>query len=163
MDGDTDEGFVVERPTREAIETLTDMWVALASEQRAYGSHLLAEANRSAIREILLRQVVTERLFVASVDDTALGFVTYNVESGYYEQDVTRGVVEHLYVRPDHRNRGVGSALLDAAERALADEDVDALALEVMAGNDAARRFYRRHGFRPHRVEMEKPAENDNH
>ncbi|MDG5777682.1 GNAT family N-acetyltransferase [Haloarculaceae archaeon H-GB2-1] len=154
---------IVERPSREAVETLTDFWTGLASEQRQYESHVLPEENRTAIREILVRQVVTNRILVARRGDTLVGFLSYNVESGFFEQDVTRGVVEHLYVLPDHRNDGIGSALLEAAEDALRDRNVDTLVLEAMADNEPARRFYRRHGYHPHRVELEKPVENDNH
>jgi ribosomal protein S18 acetylase RimI-like enzyme len=35
--------------------------------------------------------------------------------------------------------------------------------LEVLAGNETARRFYETHGYEPHRVEMEKAPESDNH
>ena len=37
------------------------------------------------------------------------------------------------------------------------------VSLEAMAANERARRFYERHGYRPHRVELEKPARNDTH
>ncbi|QZY01103.1 GNAT family N-acetyltransferase [Halobaculum rubrum] len=89
---------------------------------------------------------------------TIVGFVTFGVESGRYDLDVTRGVVYNLFVRERHRGAGVGSRLLAAAESALADAGVDVIALEAMAGNEDARRFYERHGYRPHRVELEKPA-----
>jgi len=35
------------------------------------------------------------------------------------------------------------------------------VALETMADNEAARRFYRRHGYEPHRIELER--ESDTH
>lgn len=85
-----------------------------------------------------------------------LGFVMFGLETGGYEQDVTRGVVHNLYVRPPHRDRGVGSALLDAAESALAERGADVVSLEAMLANQAAVRFYRRNGYRCHRVELEK-------
>jgi ribosomal protein S18 acetylase RimI-like enzyme len=87
------------------------------------------------------------------------GFVMFGVESGTYEQDATIGAVHNLYVRPGARNAGVGSALLDAAERALADAGADAVSLEAMVDNEAALRFYERRGYRPHRVELEKPLD----
>jgi ribosomal protein S18 acetylase RimI-like enzyme len=88
-----------------------------------------------------------------------VGFVMYGPETGSYEQSVDRGIVENVFVHPDHRDRGIGTALLDAAERALVESGVDTIALEVMAANDAARRFYARRGYRPHRLELEVPAE----
>ncbi|WP_348609355.1 GNAT family N-acetyltransferase [Halobaculum rarum] len=92
---------------------------------------------------------------------TIVGFVTFGVESGRYDLDVTRGVVYNLFVRERHRGAGVGSRLLATAESALADAGVDVVALEAMADNEDARRFYQRHGYHPHRVELEKPVQGD--
>lgn len=91
-----------------------------------------------------------------AVDEGVLGFVMFGLETGGYEQDVTRGVVHNLYVRPAHRGRGVGSRLLAAAERELAARDADVVSLEAMMANQAAVRFYERNGYRRHRVELEK-------
>jgi len=136
-------------------DTLVELWLSLAAGQREHDSHLLVTENRTRIRESIVRHVVTNRLLVAR-DDGIRGFVMFTVENGGYEQDLRRGVIENLFVVPGYRNQGVGSALLDAAERELADQDVDAVALEVMAPNDDARRFYRDHGYEPHRIEFEK-------
>ncbi|GAB3418184.1 N-acetyltransferase [Haloparvum alkalitolerans] len=160
--------------TTDDVDAVADLWVDLAADQRAHGSHLLAAANREAVRETVARRAVVDVLLVARASDAddvdgsegrvasesgegpIRGFVSAAVESGTYEQDVTRGVIDNLYVEPDARDRGVGGDLLAAAEAALLDAGVDAVALEVMADNAAARRFYERHGYEPHRVEVEK-------
>lgn len=134
---------------------IVEMWLSLASGQREHDSHLLASENRARIRESIVRHIVTDRLLVAR-DDEILGFVMFALESGNYEQDVRRGLIENLYVVPDRRSEGIGSGLLAAAEGELRSLDVDVIALEVMATNDEARRFYRTHGYSPHRVELEK-------
>jgi ribosomal protein S18 acetylase RimI-like enzyme len=99
--------------------------------------------------------------------DAPVGFVMFDLETGTYAQDVSRGVVRNLYVRPPHRQAGVGAALLDAAEASLAEAGADVAALEAMADNDRARSFYADHGYTPHRVEVEKPlgatGKNDTH
>lgn len=153
----------VRSPDTDAVDALVDLWVDLAAEQRQYDSHVRAEANRTQIREFMLRHVVGDRVFVATDSDAIVGFVTFTVDTDPYEQDVTRGIVEHLYVHPDHRDEGIGTQLLRRAEDALTDRGVDVVSLQVMVDNDPARRFYRRHGFRPHRVELEKPVQSDNH
>jgi ribosomal protein S18 acetylase RimI-like enzyme len=143
-------------------DALTELWIDLAAGQRAYGSHLRAEANRTRIREAILRGTVAGRVLVAR-GERVVGFVMVDVESGSYDQDLDRGLVQNIYVVPEFRDRGVGGDLLAAAERLLRDRGVDAVALEVIAGNEDARRFYREQGYRPHRVELEKPLENDTH
>ncbi|MEF8842979.1 MAG: GNAT family N-acetyltransferase [Haloarculaceae archaeon] len=151
--------MTVERPPTEAADAVADMWVDLAADQRRHGSHLLAEPNRERAREAALRGIVTDSLLVATDGDDPIGFVTFDVESGVYEQDVTRGFVENVYVVPDRRGRGVGAALLAAAEERLRDRGCDAFFLEVLAANDDARRFYREAGYEPHRVQFERSAD----
>lgn len=51
----------------------------------------------------------------------------------------------HLYLRPDVRRRGLGSALLGAVRTA----SPNRLRLHVFQRNTAAAAFYRSHGFRP--------------
>lgn len=147
----------VEPPGPDDLGPLVRQWVALAREQQAYGTHIRAEENRATVRESLAHHVVSDTALVARADDgDLLGFVTVSRSTGGYETDVTRGTVENLYVRPEDRNRGVGSSLLAAAEQRLAEMDVDVVSLEAMAENAAARRFYEREGYDPHRVEYEK-------
>ncbi|MEF8906630.1 MAG: GNAT family N-acetyltransferase [Haloarculaceae archaeon] len=152
----------IDAPGAEIAETVTDLWVELAAGQREHGSHILAGTNRARIRERILRHAVNDTLLVAR-EDGVVGFVTVERERGTFAQDDTRGVVTNLYVCPEYRGEGVGSALLSAAEDRLRELGVDTVALEVMADNEAARRFYRRAGYEPHRVELEKPVESDTH
>ena len=52
-----------------------------------------------------------------------------------------------LIVHPDHRGRGLGGLLLEAAERAAAVEGCLALSLEVRPDNTAARQLYLKYGY----------------
>ena len=156
----------IERGSIEDVDAVADMWVELAESQREFGSHLFADTNRATVRETTAQNAVGDQLLVAreeSADDAdeIVGFVTFGVESEGYDQDVTRGVVRNIYVEPDRRGEGIGSDLLAGAERRLADRGADAVSLDVMADNEDARRFYRRHGYAPHRVEVEKSVESD--
>lgn len=156
----------IERPAPDEVETLADLWIDLAAGQRAHGSHFLAEENRARIREAMAGHALNDGLLVARLrgstrtadpEGNAIGgFAMFSLESGKFRQDVTRGVVHNIYVREDHRGEGVGAALLAHAEDALRDRGADVVALEVLADNTAARRFYCRHGYEPYRVELEK-------
>jgi ribosomal protein S18 acetylase RimI-like enzyme len=152
----------VEPGTVDDADVVADLWVDLASEQSRYGSHVRTGSNRTLVRDELARYAATDRLLVARTDGVA-GFATYTVEEGTYSLNVVRGLVENIYVRPEYRNKGVGGDLLAAAERRLADRGADVVALETLADNDDARRFYRRQGYEPHRVTLEKPVQSDNH
>jgi len=146
-------------------DILADLWVDLTDEQKAFSTHIQAEANRSRIREDLVRRIITGEVLVARGDvdgsGNVAGFVSFGLETKRYDHDVQRGVVYNLYVRPEYRNEGVGRELLTEAERRLAENGVDLVSLQAMAENDAARRFYERLGYQPHRVELEKPIDDD--
>jgi ribosomal protein S18 acetylase RimI-like enzyme len=152
----------IEVPEMDLAGTLTDLWIALADSQRAHGSHIYPEENRTQIREKVVRHAVDDAVLVAR-DDGIVGFVTFDIQTGVFEQDCARGIVENIFVRPERRGEGIGSALLAAAERRLTARGIDVISLEVMADNETAREFYRRAGYAPHRVKLEKPAESDTH
>ncbi|QDX40862.1 GNAT family N-acetyltransferase [Salarchaeum sp. JOR-1] len=153
----------IEAATTDDLDALVEQWAALVEGQRRHGTHLLAAENRNAARGVLGQRIAADQLRVARDGDGRLGFATYYLEDGLYDQDATRGIVENVYVDPPHRNQGIGSRLLDAAETELEARGADTLAIAVMADNDAARGLYESRGYAAHRVILEKPAENDTH
>lgn len=151
----------IESPDTTIAGDVTDMWVDLAGGQREFGSHLLPGENRTRIRESVVRHIVTDTLLVAREGEDLVGFVMFSVESGSFEQDVRRGVIENLFVAESHRRETVGAQLLEAAEDVLRERDVEVVALEVMWDNESAREFYADRGYEPHRMEVEKALESD--
>ena len=151
----------IDAPDTTAAGEVTDLWVDLAEDQRDYGSHLLAAENRTRIREAVVRHIVTDSLLVARDDGDLVGFVMFSVESGSFDQDVRRGLIENLFVAESDRREAVGEQLLSAAETVLADRDVEVVALDVLYGNEPARAFYDELGYEPHRLELEKVVESD--
>jgi ribosomal protein S18 acetylase RimI-like enzyme len=53
----------------------------------------------------------------------------------------------HISVRPAHRRRGVGSALVGEVRAAATDAGIALVALDVWTFNAEAGAFFRRHGF----------------
>lgn len=151
----------VERADLTDVGAVVDAWVELAADQRRHGSHILPDANRDAVRETAGAHALAGGLLVAREGDELVGFVMFGLETGGFERDVTPGLVRHVWVRPDRRGEGIGSDLLEAAERRLAELGADVATLEVLVENDAARAFYRRLGYRPHRHELAKPLDGD--
>ena len=54
-----------------------------------------------------------------------------------------------LMVRPDARNKGIGTALIDAAKAWTRQNGLRFLELDVLSGNQRARSLYEREGFAP--------------
>jgi len=57
---------------------------------------------------------------------------------------LSEDLLGHLYVRPEHQSRGIGTALLDVVKR----ERPNGFKFWVFQRNEGARRFYERHGCR---------------
>jgi GNAT superfamily N-acetyltransferase len=67
--------------------------------------------------------------------------------------------VHELYVKPEHRRRGVASRLMAAAERFAGGEGARVLRLGVQDRNAGARRFYTKQGFAEHAHVLTKSLE----
>ncbi|AGB16165.1 acetyltransferase [Halovivax ruber XH-70] len=158
---------VVEFASGTDVDQVLECWLRLADEQRAHGSAVHVDDNREPMRQILSAQQVANGLLVARVGDEIVGFVTFTVETETVAVDPTRGLLTNIWVDPAHRNEGIGTALLDAAETELADRGADVCRLEVLEDNESARRFYRDHDYESRRRIMERSLrareKNDTH
>ena len=73
------------------------------------------------------------QLYVAVEENTAVGFTAF-----------TEDELAWLYVRPDRQRRGIGRAL---AEYAISRMEEGEKSVEVLCGNEPARKLYRSLGF----------------
>jgi GNAT superfamily N-acetyltransferase len=55
--------------------------------------------------------------------------------------------IDEFFVVPAHRGLGIGNQMLDAAEAQFRIQGCTNVSLQLGRGNEAARKFYRRHGF----------------
>ena len=90
-------------------------------------------------------------LFVAWADSTPVGDV-YLLREQADERPVRQQLgwtptIQHLEVLPVWQNRGIGAALVRAAERHAADLGYGQICLGVGVDNPAARRLYERLGY----------------
>lgn len=158
----------IDNPEMEESGIIADLWVDLAREQYEHGSYLAAEENRTEIHDSICQHIVSRELFVARSpepdNNDIIGFVMFAPETGRYEETRSIGLIENLYVRPEYRNDGIGAGLLRKAEERLLATGIEIITLDSMAQNEAAHRFYARHGYTTQRETMAKSKhENDIH
>lgn len=151
----------VHEATLEDLDRVLECWLALIEHGQQYGAHIQAAPNRTVARETLAAAIADDLAFVARLDGRVVGFCSLTVESGGFERDVDRGVIENLYVEPAARGEGLGGALLTAGERRLVERGVDVLAVETMLADEDVQEFYAERGYRPHRVTLERRVETD--
>jgi ribosomal protein S18 acetylase RimI-like enzyme len=89
--------------------------------------------------------------FVAVDDDEVIG----TAMAGY---DGHRGWIYSMAVSPQHRNKGIGSALLSYAEERLSEKGCLKINLQILDGNEQVEAFYQKNGYRTEkRISMGKP------
>lgn len=121
---------------------------ATAAFARRYLKHIL-----SACRE------QSGELLVAEVEGMVAGFVCYWIEQ--IEDPITTltecAYVSDLAVRETYRRRGIGRALLRAAEERALRQDAATIRIGVLAANDPAHDLYTGAGYRPFELLLTKP------
>lgn len=106
-------------------------------------------------------------IFVAEDDNRVIGYVCLwglVTPDDLDERLAPYSFMAELFVRPDHRSRGIGRRLVSCAERHALACGAHKLELKVLARNEAALRFYRALDYNPRVVIMRKrlpPAEAD--
>jgi ribosomal protein S18 acetylase RimI-like enzyme len=128
--------------------------VASMPELAPYVDDRATWAERRALYEQLLAKPDTV-LLLARDGDELIGYALAHVApvGETWVADTWRtgpriGEIESLSVLPGHRDRGLGSALMDALERELSEQGVTDLIVGALAGNEDALRLYRRRGYR---------------
>lgn len=134
----------IREATREDVPAIRT--VAEASWGHDYPEVLSREAAAAGVHEWYSERRVREAveagdaLVLVAERDEVVGFV-----HGAWAGD--EGHVLRVYVAPDHRGEGAGSALLEAAVATLFERDVKRVGATVLRANEAGAAFYRAHGF----------------
>lgn len=103
-------------------------------------------------RRLFSNEFWSEEDFYSSLNDSTRIFFAAH-EAGVFlgccglQQSCEQGDILTIAVDPDHRRKGIGSALLQAAVAAFARQGGTALFLEVRASNESAKALYQKHGF----------------
>jgi ribosomal protein S18 acetylase RimI-like enzyme len=94
--------------------------------------------SKQGIEKFLRRN--PETCFVAEKDNRIIGVILCG-------NDGRRGYIYHTAVLVTERKRGVGTALVDAAVKALKNEGINKAALVVFSRNELGNSFWEKRGF----------------
>ena len=105
-----------------------------------------AHVSPAAMAQRLRAVEGVETVLVASIDDEPAGFTSVRVIP-YLDQDTPYAEITQMHTRPQFRRRGVGAALIDAAE--ILALQLGATCVHIITGSDNsdAQAFYREQGY----------------
>lgn len=122
------------RPLRPSdFEAICELWCAAGLPTRPSGRDS---------REAFLTQLANfpTTYLAAECDGTIVGTVLGT-------HDGRKGWINRLAVHPEHRRRGIATALLDACERALRDDGIEIIAALIEPGNAVSQSTFKRAGY----------------
>ncbi len=131
--------------------SLKKMWLEFIQDEEGADLNIVPSkenANRwiSFLGSVIKNGNGTVKL-VETEDGTLAGYVFYQRGEGSLKLKRKKGVIYDLYVRPQFRNRGMGSALLKNALDDLKRRGVEIVQLTVMSKNNRALNLYKKYGF----------------
>ena len=153
----------------EGLETIEPLWISMHRHHEVVSPMIgrfgelpdLGElwSRRRGHYEVWLAEPGAE-LLIATLDGIPVGYAMVRIRGPRraWEPREPIGTLETLAVEETRRGLGVGGLLMQAVREVLAREGAVALELSVLDGNDAAMRFYERHGLRPALVTFMGPA-----
>jgi ribosomal protein S18 acetylase RimI-like enzyme len=94
----------------------------------------------------LLEDASLGHIWIATVYGEPAGYLLAVYVFSLEHQGMT-AEIDEFYIQTQHRNLGLGARMLGAAEEQFRAEGCTNVSLQIGRSNEAARRFYRDHGF----------------
>ncbi|WP_425618678.1 GNAT family N-acetyltransferase [Anatilimnocola sp. NA78] len=104
-------------------------------------------------RTLIAKGVAGHVIAVASINSQDVG---YGISTVMAEG---RAELDSLFVAPQFRSQGIGDALLQVTLGWFAERAIDDVAIELLACNKGALRFYARYGYQPRSIVMKRPLQ----
>lgn len=139
----------------ELLDRIEPLW----NQQRDFHFQLAPQWKQGMTPEFGARQqaliakgITGHFIAVASIGARDIGYAISTIDGK------GRGELDSLFVDSEFRNQGVGDALMRITLAWFAERGIDNIAIELLACNEGALRFYARYGYEPRSIVMKRPA-----
>ncbi len=137
---------------REDAAEAARLWMQSAREHTAHDPIYATSPGAERVMRRFLTDLAGSNhsfLFVAELGGRTVGFISGEMREGSPTfQAKAWASVDDVFVEPDHRNLGVGRALLERVKEWARERGADGVSLQVAAANERGRKFYEELGFR---------------
>jgi len=139
------EKLVIRPATATDVPVILELIQALAAYERAPNE---VTATEKGLTEVLFGAKPAAEVLLAFEDETAVGFAVF-----FHNFSTWLGLpglyLEDLFVRPEHRGKGYGRALLVDLAKIARDRGCGRMEWAVLDWNEPAMQFYRKLGAKP--------------
>jgi ribosomal protein S18 acetylase RimI-like enzyme len=140
--------------THHDLETLLEFEQGVIEAERPFDITL----KRGATRYYDLEEMITAphiELVVAELDGQLVGSGYARIENAKpYLQHVQHGYLGFMYVKPEHRGKGINQKIIERLKTWCVEQGILELRLEVYFLNEPAIKAYEKIGFEKHMFEM---------
>jgi ribosomal protein S18 acetylase RimI-like enzyme len=144
---------VILKPATRADETIL---VRMIERYYAFDNIAFSEESARLGLRALFKDQSAGQAFLVALDSEFIGY-TILTDSFDLEFGGRVGLITDLYLDAEYRRQGIGTKVMRLLEEICRKKGIGTLELQVEHGNEAARSFYQRMGFRAHdRVPMSK-------
>jgi ribosomal protein S18 acetylase RimI-like enzyme len=144
--------FTIRAGRKDDAAEAARLWMRSAEEHTAHDRiYETAPGAEKTMRRFLVDVANSgySFLFVAAAGDRTVGFISGELRQGSPTfLPRTWASVDDIFVEPEYRNRGMGSALLQSVRDWAQERGADGISLQVAAANARGRKFYEDLGFR---------------
>src|SRR5437773_141122 len=139
------EKFTIRPATSTDVPVILELIRALATYERAPNE---VTATEETLTEVLFGKNPTAEVLLLFEEETATGFAVFfhNFSTWLGRPGV---YLEDLFVRPEHRGKGYGRALLVHLAKIARDRNCGRMEWAVLDWNEPAIQFYRKLGAKP--------------
>ena len=99
-------------------------------------------------------------MFIWELKGKIVGWSWLRIYENEFFKEGAYGEINEIYIVPEWRGKGIGNILMKHAEDWFRNKGIKTVRVEALATNEKALAFYRKHGFKPNYITLQKEISN---